>query len=189
MKWLAGAVLLSALGGGAAQAEPDAADYQVERTVPAGRAREQLEADIARDVEQEARRAQHEAAQQALQRAQADAEEARRPYPQRLLQARCTLCHSADNYLNRRHTLLGWHLVILRMRAFNRAPLALDEHAVLAAELARVRPAAGVDALVEVALGTGAVALPLAAPWWLGWRLRRRRSSPSRPARERQRSG
>lgn len=166
--------LLPCLCVGAARAEPDAADYKIEPVIPAGWAREQLKAEIARDIELEARQARREAEQDAQARAQAEAEEARRPYPQRLLQARCTLCHPADNYLAQHHTLIGWHLVILRMRWFNRAPIALDEHAVLAGELTRVRPAAGSDALVECALGAGAAALSLAAALLFGWGLKRR---------------
>jgi hypothetical protein len=166
--------LLTTLCVGAARAELDAADYKIDSVIPAGQAREQTRTEIARDIEQEARQAQREAEQEAQERAQAAAEEARRPYPQRLLQARCTPCHPADNYLNQRHTEIGWHGVILRMRWFNRAPIALDEQALLAGELTRVRPAAGTDALVEYGLGAGALTLLLAVPLLAGWGLKRR---------------
>jgi len=173
MKGLWWAVLLT-LCAGAARAEPDAADYKVDPVIPAGRSREQLRTEIAREREQEARQAQREAEQEAQQRAQAEAEEARRPYPQRLLQARCTLCHPADNFLNHRHTAIGWHLVILRMRWFNRAPIALDEQAVLAGELTRVRPAAAADGVLEYGAAAGALALPLLVGWGVGrWKRRR----------------
>lgn len=167
--------LLATLCVGGARAEPDVADYKVDPGVTAGRARERLGSEIARDIEQEARRARLEAERQAQQRAQAEAEEARRPYPQRLLKARCTLCHPADHYLHQRHTVIGWHGVILRMRWLNGAPIALDEHAVLAGELARVRPAQGTDALVEHGLVATASTLLLAVPLLAGWASNRRR--------------
>lgn len=166
--------LLATLSVGAARAELDAADYKIEPVIPAGRAREQVRAEIARDIEQEARHAQREAELEARQRAQAEAEEARRPYPQRLLQSRCTLCHPADKYLNQRHTVIGWHLVILRMRWLNRAPIAIEDHAMLASELAQVRPAQGTDALAEYTLAGGVLTMLLSASLLLGWGLRRR---------------
>lgn len=174
MKRLWWALLLASLCVGAARAELDAKDYKIEPVIPAGPAREQLEAEIAREIEQEARQAQREAEREAQQRSRAEAEEAGRPYPQRLLRARCALCHPADNHLNPRHTTIGWHLVILRMRWFNRAPIGLDEQAVLASELTRVRPAAGTDALTEYALTAGALTLALAALLLFGWGLKRR---------------
>jgi len=174
MRWLTWA-LLAALWVAPALAEMDASDYKIDEVITSGKVRDKIKAEIAREMDQEARQAQRDAEEEARQRAQAEAEEARRPYPQRLLQSRCTLCHLADNYLNQRHTALGWHGVIARMRWLNRAPIAWDEHFVLANELARLRPAAAADAVLEVGAGTAALALPLVLLWGLGrWRRQRR---------------
>lgn len=165
--------LLATLSVGAARAELESADYAPQgKAVPAGRAREQIRIDIARDLEQQARQAQREAEQAAQQRARAEAEEARRPYPERLLHARCSTCHPLDAVLHPRHGWLGWQVVILRMRLFNRAPLDNAEQQVLAVELTRLRPAPPAVAALEIA----AAALLAAAPLALAWALRRRRS-------------
>ncbi len=170
-RWLSCAVLAT-LGFAPARAEMGASDYRIDEAIEPGRAREQVEAQIAREIDDQARRAEREAVSAARRLAQDEAVQARRPYPQRLLQARCTLCHPADNYLNQRHTGLGWHLVVGRMRFFNRAPISWDEQHVLAGELARLQPAAPTDAMIEYAAGSAALALPLLLGW--GWRRRTR---------------
>lgn len=167
-------VLLVALWVAPGRAEMDAADYKIDQATKSGSVRDNVKAEIAREIEEDARKAQREIEDEARRRAQVEAEEAARPYPQRLLQARCTLCHPADNYLSQRHTEIGWNLVILRMRWLNRAPVRLDEHIVLARELARLRPAAGAEALAEYGLGAGALTLSLAVPALFAWGLTRR---------------
>jgi hypothetical protein len=104
-----------------AAAEMDAADYQLEQVIRSQAQRDRIRSEIEREVDQEAELAWRAALEQEQQGAEAAAAEARRPFPERLLQARCTLCHPPGNYLNQHHTLLGWHLVIARMRWLNRA--------------------------------------------------------------------
>lgn len=170
--------LLAALWAAPVAAEPDSADYQVDKTVSTSKERDRIRREIGSEVEREAAQARREAEELERQRAEAEAAEARRPYPDRLLQARCTLCHPADNFLNVHHTLLGWHLVIGRMRWLNRAPLDWDEQVVLAGELARLRPAAADAVTIEYGFGVGAIVLPPLAGWavWR-WMRRRRRSA------------
>ncbi len=163
--------LMAALWAAQACAEMDAADYQINDVIESGVARDRVKAEIARDIDRQAQQAQRQAEDEARRHAAAQAEAARRPYAERLLQARCTVCHPADNYLHQRHTSFGWHLVIGRMRHLNRAPVSWDEQSVLAAELARIRPARPLDAAAEYGAGLVALAAPLALGWGLnGWR-------------------
>ena len=167
-------MLVVNLGCGPVQAEPDAADYKIEAVIPAGVARERARAQIERDIEHAARQERIQAEHAALRRAQDAAELAQRPYPQRLLQARCTACHLAEPFLNQTHTQLGWHVVVARMRILNRAPLTWEEQFVVAGELARLRPAAAADAIIEYGAATTLLALPLALGWGLGrWKRHR----------------
>ena len=162
-------------------AELDAADYQVDEVIRSKRQRERIRDEIDREIDQQAQRERREADEEVRQRAEAEAAEARRPYPERLLKARCTLCHPPNNYLNQAHTMLGWHVVIARMRWLNRAPLEWDEQFVVAAELARLRPAAAGTAAIEFGLGAGAAAVPTLAGW-AAWRWMRRRRQPAAAA-------
>lgn len=175
--WLLLAVALQALP---AAAEMDASEYQVEQLIGSSGERARIKGEIAREIDREAELARRVELERERQRAEAAAAEARRPYPERLLQARCTLCHPPGNYLNQYHTLLGWHLVIARMRWLNRAPLGSGEQFVLALELARLRPAPADEAAIEYGLGAGAAALPALAGW-AAWRWVRRRRRDQRP--------
>ena len=149
----------------------DAADYKFDEVIPPGQVRDKVKAEIARDIDRQAQQAQRQAEDEARRDAAAQAEAARRPCAERLLQARCTVCHAADNYLHQRHTSFGWHVVIGRMRHLNRAPVSWDEQSVLATELARIRPALPLGAAAEYGAGLAALAAPLALGWGLNrWR-------------------
>lgn len=167
MRWWA-CVLVVPLGCGLVQAEPDAADYKVEQVIPPGAESERARAQIERDIEHAARLERIQAEQAALRRAQEAAEQAQRPYPQRLLEARCTACHLADQFLNQTHTQLGWHVVVARMRILNRAPLTWQEQSIVVGELVRLRPAPAADAIIEYVVASTLLALPLALGWGLG---------------------
>lgn len=133
--------------------------------------RERIQAERAAEAERDALR--QAAAQE--EQARLAAEAARRPYPERLFEARCGLCHAPEQLVAIRHTWLGWQAVIARMRWLNGAPLSQAESNVLARHLAQHQGARGVAALLEW-LGLLGAALALALIPWLGWRkLRRRR--------------
>lgn len=157
-----------------AGAELDAADYQVDDVNRSTPQRAQIQAETDRDKDRAAARARQEAAEEAQRHADAEAAAARRPYAQRLLDARCTQCHPAENFLNARHTLLGWHLVVGRMRWVHRAPFNWSEQRIVARELVRQRPVAADGAAIEWAAAAGAVTLPGLAVW-TGWRWVRHR--------------
>ncbi len=56
-----------------------------------------------------------------------------RPYPERLVEARCTRCYGPENYLSESHTWIGWQAVALRMQWLNDANLKAGERAAIVA--------------------------------------------------------
>lgn len=98
---------------------------------------------------------------------------AARPYPERLLEKRCTACHVADHHMAQSHTLPGWWFVLIRMKYLNAAELDGAEMSVLALHLAEIRPAAGTEAVLEYLALPTFLLLPFVAGW--GWRRRRQR--------------
>lgn len=60
---------------------------------------------------------------------------------QETVRMRCTKCHPAYYYEEKRHTRLVWELVILRMQLINGAKLKRGERGIISAYMARVRPA------------------------------------------------
>lgn len=131
--------------------------------------RRQMDAERAAEQRREAEAAQREAELQA----QREARQAARPYPERLLEARCTACHGAANFNGKRHTRFGWWLVVLRMRHMNGAYLEAGEQGVILTELARRHGPSSVEWGLEYgALAVAVVALPMLG--WGGLRLVRR---------------
>lgn len=60
---------------------------------------------------------------------------------QETVRMRCTKCHPAYYYEEKRHTGLVWEIVILRMQLINGAKLKRGERGIISAYMARVRPA------------------------------------------------
>lgn len=175
LRWLLAAALLAVVGLGSARAEPDASEYQVPEGASSKRERESARAQIRRDVEREALRAAEQAAQETRRTAEARLAAAARPIGERLLEQHCAQCHRPDNYLGKRHTPLGWHLVLWRMRLLNGAPLAWGEQRVIAAELVRLGSPAPSVVAYEYGAAAGALLAPLALVGWAVARRRRRR--------------
>ena len=98
--------------------------------------------------------------------------QARRPYPERLMESRCGACHAPDALSGAGHSWPGWYLTIARMRVLNGAPIAPAEARVLATHLATNQPASRVRALLEYA-GILLLSVLPGAAWW-GWRKWRR---------------
>jgi hypothetical protein len=138
--------------------------------------RERRQESVRQQIEEGRRRAEEEARREAEARRQQEAELAARPYPVRLVEARCLGCHRMDHLLDRPRTRLGWELVALRMQRFNGAHLDPGERAVIAAHLARTRPAPLHRRLIEPVI----LIMMLLAPLVMWWRWRNRRRSLSR---------
>lgn len=60
---------------------------------------------------------------------------------QETVRMRCTKCHPAYYYEEKRHTGFVWELVILRMQLINGAKLKRGERGIISAYMAKVRPA------------------------------------------------
>jgi hypothetical protein len=133
--------------------------------------RRQMDAERAAEQRREAEAAQREAELHA----QREARQAARPYAERLLEAHCTACHGTANYADKRHTVLGWHLVMLRMRYLNGAVIDAEDLGLIRDELLRQHGPTRAEWVIE----SGALGLALAAaaalPWLLRRMLRRRR--------------
>jgi hypothetical protein len=87
------------------------------------RERQRLQAEFARQREQEEQRARIEADKRERLAAADAARLAARPYPLRLTESRCTVCHAATHFQQQAHTWPGWLAVVLRMKCFNHASL------------------------------------------------------------------
>jgi hypothetical protein len=143
---------LSVVGGVLpAYAELDASDYAVGAT-PSPDERERLQRAIAAEREAEAAREEARQAAEGEARQRTAAAEARRPPEERLLEARCTKCHTLEQVSAARHTPIGWWFTVLRMRWWNGAAMTGEEAELLVAHLAQSQPARGGARLVEYAL-------------------------------------
>lgn len=120
------------------------------------------------DEDQRRQQALETAARQELERAAALAA---RPYPVRLLEARCPKCHKEMDYLEQAHTLPGWGFVVMRMKYFNGAELAHADMPVIATHLTEIRGLGGTAAVLEYAALPAVCAMPA---FWIWWRRRRK---------------
>jgi len=166
MGWLGSLVapllLAGLLWSGAVHADIDPAEYERNTSIISfGVERERLkEAEVER--ERERLEAEAEARRQVEEKARLEA----RPYPAKLLEARCTGCHAATHYENKNHAWLGWWLVVLRMEYFNELTFNPGERSVIVAHLNKTRPGDGQAILTEY----GAVAISLFGAALLAWR-------------------
>ena len=135
---------------------------------------------IENDKAAEARRAAEDA--EAARRAEEERQraEAARPWPVRLTEQRCTLCHPAINITRNAHALPGWWAVALRMKYINKAAVSWDELQIIVPHLAETHPATGIDRGVEWGLALPLLLSPIgfaATALVIRRRLMRRRSS------------
>lgn len=151
------------------RADIDESAYAAGGSVRDERERQRLQAQFAAEAEAERILRDAEDAARARAEAEAQAREAARPYPERLTAQRCTLCHPADNFTTKHHTLLYWRLVVARMVWLNQAPIALEEQSVIASHLAATYPARGEEIVTEYGLPAAALAL-LGGIAWIGRR-------------------
>lgn len=161
---------LAPLGG---HADIDESEYEIKKSVRSATERKRLEIEFQAAQQAEAELARQEAAQETRRLATEMAAREALPFPVRLTQARCTTCHSEDNYIQQRHNRIAWELVILRMQVLNGAELDGGERGIIADHLAQIRSATGHDALLESLQQLATLLLP--AVLWLGWKLTRSR--------------
>lgn len=131
---------------------------------------EQLERERAQAAEREARQAAERAAAAEAERRLMLA----RPPGERLLEARCSSCHRPEVVAGKRHTALGWRVVVERMRWWHGADVPRDDVAPIVAHLATTRPATGGQAVLEWAVPAAATVSMLFAATVYIRRLRRR---------------
>lgn len=139
--WQILACLALTLTSGLSRGDVDVSEYQTQRSVRSEAESRKLQKDFARERDLEFQREQE--LQERLMRKQ-EAERLRlanRPWPVRLTEARCTLCHPASHYTQNSHTLPGWGIVTLRMRYFNQAPMTWQEQWTIIVHLAETSPA------------------------------------------------
>jgi hypothetical protein len=167
------ACLLACLAPLCSQADIDDREYEFKRSVRSAAERKRLENEFKAAQQAEAESERQAAEQEARRLAAEKAAYEALPYPVRLTQARCTTCHTEDNYINQRHNRVGWELVILRMQLLNDAELDAGERGLIADHLAQTRPATSHDALLESLQQLATLLLPVGL--WLGWKFARAR--------------
>lgn len=162
-----------------AAADIDSSAYDAGGIIRSEAQREALQRQF--EIERQAEVAREAARLAELERrlAEAAAREAARPWPERMTERRCTLCHAATNFSAQRHTWLGWTLVVKRMVLLNKAPTPPEEHAVIVGYLLATYPPGATDYLIEYGVPPLLLAMLgaagyLALRWW-----RRRRTIQS----------
>lgn len=146
----------------AAWADIDISEYETKSSLKNPRTQKRYLDQIATEKAEEARReADLLAAEKQAEAARRMADEAR-PWPERLTEMRCTACHVAGHYTQNGHTLLGWWLVVLRMKEVNKVDLDWNEATLIVAHLSNLHPATLGDAMLEWGALLLGVGLPIA---------------------------
>jgi hypothetical protein len=141
-------------------AEMTGDDYRSQAAPPAASTRQRLEAELESARQREAEQAARRAAERKAEQARLAAVQAARPPGERLLEARCTACHTLAVVDGRRQGALGWRWTVERMRWWHQARLGPGEAGTIVAQLGRSHGAGAWRALLEWAL---ALLLALAA--------------------------
>lgn len=143
----------------AARADIDPEELQARSVLKDRQSQEKYRRQIEIDQAAERRRA----AELALDAQRADAErrraEAARPWPVRLTEQRCTLCHPATHYTRNGHALPGWWAVGLRMKYANEAPVSWEELQLIVTHLSELHPTSDADTRVEWLLFVGVLCI------------------------------
>jgi hypothetical protein len=146
---------------GLAGAEMGGDDYRSLAAPPDAATRKRLDAELASERQREADRTARQEAARRAEEARRAALLAARPLGERLLDARCTACHTLGVLEGREHGALGWRWTVERMHWWHGAPLGPGEAAVIAEQLYRGRAATPWRAAAEMAALLGVL---LAAP-------------------------
>lgn len=177
--------LLLGLWGAPGQAELGGEDYRPRGTIQDEAERARVRAEIEAERRREAERAEQDARErtqaQAQHQAALAAEAARKPAGARLAELHCQTCHAPEVIAAVRHTRLGWHLTVLRMRAINGARIPPQEARTIAQHLSTTQGAGPRLAVIEYGLALTALGL-LGAPALYLVARRRRAGHRGRPA-------
>lgn len=158
-----------------AAADIDSSAYNAGGIIRNEAQREALQQQFELERQAEAAREAARIAELERRLAEAAAREAARPWPERLTEQRCTLCHPATHFSAQQHTWLGWTLVVKRMVHLNKAPIPPEEHAVIVGYLLAAYPPAAADTLIECGTPPLLLAILAGAGYFaLRWRRRRR---------------
>lgn len=174
--WACAVVLITLCGSyRQANADIDVTEYLTTRSVKTERERKQLQEHFEAERQQELLRHKEEQIRERLRLVDEQARLAARPWPVRLTEAKCSKCHTDQNYQRAAHALPGWWSVVLRMRYFNQAELSWSDMTTIVQHLSETYPANSNTALME--WGMLMLSLFLAA---IGgtWAIRRNRTSP-----------
>jgi hypothetical protein len=159
------------------QAELGGDDYRPSGTISdeaeRARVRAEIEAERRREAARAEQAARERAAEQARRQAALAAEAARKPVGERLVEAHCQTCHAPEVIAAVRHTRLGWHLTVLRMRTLHGARIPRQAVRTIVGHLSTVRGAGTDRAAIEYGLALTAIALPVAGALHLVARRRR----------------
>jgi hypothetical protein len=155
------AVLWLALWSAGAPAELSSEDYGAGTLTRSDAELAQLRAEIEaarqREVELAMAQARAQAAEQGRLQAAVAAARARLPPGMVLAETHCGTCHAADVLAAVRHTRLGWHLTVLRMRHLNGAEIPAGDLGTIAEYLAQTQGASLAQALLEYGLAVAGV--------------------------------
>lgn len=152
-------------------ADVDVSEYQTRQSVRSNKERKTLQADFERQRREETERERAIRELESRRLAEEQARREARPYPVKLTEARCTLCHTAGNFENTGHAWPGWVAVVLRMKYFNQAPLAWNDMWIISHHLSRTRPADAASAAIEWG---SLVLVPIFIAGTIAWRRRRK---------------
>lgn len=123
------------------RADVDVSEYQTRDVVRSEAERRKLRTEFEQERQAERLREQAQAQEEEARQAAEAASLSTRPWPERLTEERCTVCHPATNYALAGHAWPGWLVVTLRMRFFNEAPLTWPEQWTIVAHLTETYPA------------------------------------------------
>lgn len=176
MRWFL-IVLALGIGAAGARAEMSGDDYASETVLRSEAERAEWHRGIESARRQEAETAERREREQAAALAERLArEDAARSPGERLVRQHCLACHAAGFIGAERRSSAGWWLVVLRMRAWNNAPIPFEAMPDLVTHLAATQPTTHTHGLAATLLLTPVVVLALiAACWRVGRRARRNR--------------
>jgi len=157
------------------QAEMSGDDYRSTTELASPAQRERRAGELAAERQREAQAQARREAQAAARQAEHERVLLQRPPGERLLQARCTACHTLHVLDGQGRNYLGWRWTVERMRWWHGARVSAADSDLVARHLAFTYP---VGNWISYLWWSGAVLVALALAM-LGRRVRRRQSTPS----------
>jgi len=151
-------------------------DYRSQAAPPDAPTRQRLEAELEAARQSEAATAAQEVAARQAEQARRAALLAMRPPGERLLDERCSSCHTLGVLQGLKQGPLGWRWTVERMRWWHGARLQAGEASTITQHLLRTQPAGRGRVALESAAALGAALLLPACGvlWHLSVRRRRR---------------